>query len=215
MRCPYSDRSPSSPWLYVALRIQTWLTKLYLIRPLSTFPSSHPPTLLSAHPTLPTLIFLAVLWTHQAFPHLRVLALAGALFPIYSEASFPHFLQVSERPLLRKPFVSAWVLVGNRRHMTFRKTKGLITEVCAGWRKPMARPHAMLRLEGAKGRNSVVEVHRELQPWRPLGLSEGAVLTEGGNQGQSRTLSNKHTDFTFCVLAKHSWKPESKGVRAM
>lgn len=79
----------------------------------------------------------------------------------------------------------------------------------------MASLHATSRLEGAKGRNSVVEVHRELQPWRPPGLSEGAVLTEGGNQGQNRMLSNKHTDLTFCVLAKHSWKPESKGVRVM
>ena len=37
-------------------------------------------------------------------------------------------------------------------------------------------------------------------------------MTVGGNSDQSRMWRNRHTHLTFCALAKHSWKPESKAV---
>lgn len=84
--------------------------------------------------------------------------------------------------------------------------KGFITEVCAGLTKPTARFNATSRLEGPKGRNSVVGAQRELHctPGDFWGCSEGALVIKGGNQGQSGMLQNKHTDLTFCTLAKHS-----------
>ena len=62
----------------------------------------------------------------------------------------------------KEVFVSARVLVGNRRHTFLTRMKGLVTEVCARLRKPTARFDATSRLEGAKGRNSVAGALRKL-----------------------------------------------------
>lgn len=104
-------------------------------------------------------------------------------------------------------------MVQNRGHIIFRRMKGLVTEVCAGLRKPTARSDATSGLEGTEGRNSVVGLQRERRPGGP----ERAVVTEGGNRGQSsmNAQRSKHSDLTFSTLAKHRWKPESGGVRVV
>ena len=74
----------------------------------------------------------------------------------------------------KETFVSAQVLVGNRKHTILMGMKGLSTEVCTWLRNPTARFDFMTGLEGAKGRKSVAEALRELQFWRPLGLPRGS-----------------------------------------
>lgn len=199
----------------MTLRIQPQLTKLHLIWPLTASPSSHLNTFRVVHSTLPlspSLLF---------FEHTKYSLIWGSLHLL--EHSSPHikklpsltFFRSPNALSYRRPFISARVLVGNRSHRIFRKMKGFIIEVCTGLMKPMARFNATSRLEGPKGRNSVVGARRALHPWRFLGLPRRSSGDRGRNQGQSRMLRNKHTDLTFCTLAKHSWKPESSGVGVM
>ena len=88
----------------------------------------------------------------------------------------------------KETFVSAQVLVGNRKHTILMGMKGLSTEVCTWLRNPTARFDFTTGLEGAKGRKSVAEALRELQFWRPLGLPRGSCGDCGRKLGAEQNV---------------------------
>lgn len=97
----------------------------------------------------------------------------------------------------RRPFVPAWALIGNRRHTIFWRMQAVVTGVCAGLRKPTARPDATSRLEEAKGREGIVGAQKAavLEP-QGAAPKELRWLREETRTGM---LRHEHSDLTCYV----------------
>ena len=99
----------------------------------------------------------------------------------------------------KETFVSAQVLVGNRKHTILMGMKGLSTEVCTWLRNPTARFDFTTGLEGAKGRKSVAEALRELQFWRPLGLPRGSCGDWEETRSRAECGGVEHSPHLLCI----------------